>query len=696
MNLKEVKTLIDQLSKAEHAYYVLNNPIMSDGEYDKLFNSLKKIEEDNPELLMEDSPTQRVTETPSDAFESVEHQGRMYSLDNIENSKELEKWFERLEKITDSAIFPVTIEPKIDGLAISLIYIDGLLKRGLTRGDGVVGEDVTHNVKTIRNIPLRLKENVKGTVEIRGEVYMPTDSFNNLNKQRKEDSATLDLLKEKNKADLSEDEKNSLQRIRKEGTNIFINSRNAAAGSLRQKDASITSTRDLRLLAYQLIYHDKEVQNQFHSKNNDFMGKLGFETNKIKISKSQKEIEKNIDVIKDSRNKYLYQIDGAVLKVDSLQTQDELGFTSKSPRWAVAFKFPSEEQTTVLKDIKLQTGRTGAITPVAVLEPVIVGGARVSSATLHNPDEIKRKDLRINDHVIVRRAGDVIPEVVAPIKERRDGNQDMWELPKECPCGESSIEFFEDEKVPRCKEKLSCNIAQKECIIFFGSKSGLDIDGLGKETVDTLLEKKLIKGIGDLYKLEFNDLIDLPLWEEKKTTNLLSALKKSVETSPESLLTALGIRFVGKRTAQTLIKNFNSIDGILDAEKDKIENIHGISKSVSESIFEWKSNKNNIDLIETLKESGFKFDKKNTLSKSFLAGNTFVITGTLETYTRQEIVDLIENLGGTVTTAVSKNTNYLIYGSNPGSKYDKANSLNIDLLDEVNFKNLISKYKKSS
>ena len=696
MNSNEVKGLIEQLSQAEHAYYVLNNPIMSDGEYDKLFNSLKKIEEDNPELLMEDSPTQRVTETPSDAFESVEHQGRMYSLDNIENSIELKKWFERLEKITDSTIFPVTIEPKIDGLAISLIYQDSLLKRGLTRGDGVVGEDVTHNVKTIRNIPLRLKENVKGTIEIRGEVYMPTDSFNNLNKQRKEDSATLDLLKEKNKADLSEDEKNNLQRIRKEGTNIFINSRNAAAGSLRQKDASITSTRDLRLLAYQLIYHDEETQDQLHSKNNDYMRALGFETNEIKISNSQEEIEKNIDVIKESRNKYLYQIDGAVLKVDSLQTQDELGFTSKSPRWAVAFKFPSEEQTTVLKDIRLQTGRTGAITPVAVLEPVIVGGARVSSATLHNPDEIKRKDLRINDHVIVRRAGDVIPEVVAPIKERRDGNQDMWELPKECPCGESIIEFFEDEKVPRCKKKLSCKIAQKESIIFFGSKSGLDIDGLGKETVDTLLEKKLIKGIGDLYKLEFNDLIDLPSWEEKKTTNLLSAIKKSVETSPESLLTALGIRFVGKRTAQTLIKNFNSIDGILDAERDNIENIHGISKSVSESIFEWKSNKNNIELIETLKDSGFRFDKKNRSSKSFLSGNTFVITGTLETYTRQEIVDLIENLGGTVTTAVSKNTNYLIYGSKPGSKYDKANSLNINLLDEVNFKNLINKYKKSS
>tara|TARA_Y100000741_G_scaffold282845_1_gene222603 strand:- start:1185 stop:3275 length:2091 start_codon:yes stop_codon:yes gene_type:complete len=696
MNSNEVKGLIEQLSQAEHAYYVLNNPIMSDGEYDKLFNSLKKIEEDNPELLMEDSPTQRVTETPSDAFESVEHQGRMYSLDNIENSIELKKWFERLEKITDSTIFPVTIEPKIDGLAISLIYQDSLLKRGLTRGDGVVGEDVTHNVKTIRNIPLRLKENVKGTIEIRGEVYMPKDSFNNLNKQRKVDSETLDLLKEKIKGDLSEDEKNNLKRIRKEGTNIFINSRNAAAGSLRQKDASITSTRDLRLLAYQLIYHDEETQDQLHSKNNDYMRALGFETNKIKISNSQEEIEKNIDVIKESRNKYLYQIDGAVLKVDSLQTQDELGFTSKSPRWAVAFKFPSEEQTTVLKDIRLQTGRTGAITPVAVLEPVIVGGARVSSATLHNPDEIKRKDLRINDHVIVRRAGDVIPEVVAPIKERRDGNQDMWELPKECPCGESIIEFFEDEKVPRCKKKLSCKIAQKESIIFFGSKSGLDIDGLGKETVDTLLEKKLIKGIGDLYKLEFNDLIDLPSWEEKKTTNLLSAIKKSVETSPESLLTALGIRFVGKRTAQTLIKNFNSIDGILNAERDKIENIHGISKSVSESIYEWKSNKNNIDLIETLKDSGFRFDKKNRSSKSFLSGNTFVITGTLETYTRQEIVDLIENLGGTVTTAVSKNTNYLIYGSKPGSKYDKANSLNINLLDEVNFKNLINKYKKSS
>ena len=408
MNKKDVRDIIDKLTNAEHAYYVLNDPIMSDGEYDKLFNSLKLIEQDHPELLMEDSPTQRVTETPSDAFESVEHQRRMYSLDNIENSEDLKRWFERLEKITENSIFPVTVEPKIDGLAISLIYEDSLLKRGLTRGDGVIGEDVTHNVKTIRNIPLRLKTKIKGTVEIRGEVYMPVTSFDKLNAQRLKDSLEIEKLKLKDKDKLSDTEKESLSRIRKEGTNTFINSRNAAAGSLRQKDASITSNRDLRLLAYQLIIYEQENKNNFHSKNNSLMNELGFETNKIDISHSQKDIEKSVELIKESRSKYSYQIDGAVLKVDSLQAQDELGYTSKSPRWAVAFKFPSEEQTTILKDIKLQTGRTGAITPVAVLEPIDVGGAKVSFATLHNPDEIKRKDLRINDYVIVRRAGDVL------------------------------------------------------------------------------------------------------------------------------------------------------------------------------------------------------------------------------------------------------------------------------------------------
>ena len=696
MNQKDVRDIIDKLTNAEHAYYVLNDPIMSDGEYDNLFNSLKLIEEDHPELLMEDSPTQRVTETPSDAFESVEHQRRMYSLDNIENSEDLKKWFERLEKITENSIFPVTVEPKIDGLAISLIYEDSLLKRGLTRGDGVIGEDVTHNVKTIRNIPLRLKTKIKGTVEIRGEVYMPVTSFDKLNAQRLKDSLEIEKLKLKDKDKLSDTEKESLLRIRKEGTNIFINSRNAAAGSLRQKDASITSNRDLRLLAYQLIIYEQDNKNNFHSKNNSLMNELGFETNKIDISHSQKDIEKSVELIKESRSKYSYQIDGAVLKVDSLQAQDELGFTSKSPRWAVAFKFPSEEQTTILKDIKLQTGRTGAITPVAVLEPVDVGGAKVSFATLHNPDEIKRKDLRINDYVIVRRAGDVIPEVVSSLKDRRDGSQKKWELPKKCPCGEFSIELIDEEKVPRCEGGQSCNLAKKEAIIFFGSKSGLEIEGLGRETVETLLESKLINNVEDIYSLKYEDLIDLPSWEKKKTNNLLNAIKSSTNASPEKLLTALGIRFIGKRTSQLLIQNFNSIDGVLNAKESDIESIHGISISVSKSLEDWKSNKENINLLNQLKNYGFAFKKDIKTSKSYLSGNTFVITGTLDNYSRQDVVDILESYGGTVTTSVSKNTDYLIYGSKPGSKLEKAKTLGVQTLDETKFKELISKYKKSS
>jgi len=696
MNKKDVRDIINKLTNAEHAYYVLNDPIMSDGEYDKLFNSLKLIEQDNPELLMEDSPTQRVTETPSDAFESVEHQRRMYSLDNIENSEDLKKWFERLEKITENSIFPVTVEPKIDGLAISLIYENGLLKRGLTRGDGVIGEDVTHNVKTIRNIPLRLKTEIKGTVEIRGEVYMPVTSFDKLNAQRLKDSVEIEKLKLKDKDKLSDTEKESLSRIRKEGTNTFINSRNAAAGSLRQKDASITSNRDLRLLAYQLIIYEQDNKNNFHSKNNSLMNELGFETNKIDISHSQKDIEKSVELIKESRSKYSYQIDGAVLKVDSLQAQDELGFTSKSPRWAVAFKFPSEEQTTILKDIKLQTGRTGAITPVAVLEPVDVGGAKVSFATLHNPDEIKRKDLRINDYVIVRRAGDVIPEVVSSLKDRRDGSQKKWELPKKCPCGEFSIELIDEEKVPRCEGGQSCNLAKKEAIIFFGSKSGLEIDGFGRETVETLLENKLIENVEDIYSLKYEDLINLPSWEKKKTNNLLNAIKSSTNASPEKLLTALGIRFIGKRTSQLLIQNFNSIDGVLNAKESDIESIHGISVSVSKSLEDWKSNKENINLLNQLKSYGFAFKKDIKTSKSYLSGNTFVITGTLDNYSRQDVVDILESYGGTVTTSVSKNTDYLIYGSKPGSKFEKAKTLGVQTLDETNFKELISKYKKSS
>tara|TARA_B100000214_G_scaffold180609_1_gene130152 strand:- start:1604 stop:3592 length:1989 start_codon:yes stop_codon:yes gene_type:complete len=653
MNKSEVIGIINKLTKAEYDYYVLDKPTMTDSEYDKLYKELKKIEEANPDLIYPYSPTQRVTGTPSNAFQQVEHKQRMYSLDNAENINDIEKWLERLEKITDEKLFPITIEPKIDGLAVSLIYQDGLFTQGLTRGDGFIGEDVTHNVKTIKNIPLKLKKEVTGTIEVRGEVYMPTDSFKELNKLNEKENITT-----------------------------FINSRNAAAGSLRQKDSNITATRDLRLLSYQLINHEGKELFQDYSDQLKNLGEFGFQVNTSYVVSNLGEISGILEKIEKMRDKFSYQIDGAVLKLNSGIAQDETGFTSKAPRWAVAYKFPAEEQTTKLIDIKLQTGRTGAITPVAVLEPVNVGGALVSYATLHNPDEIERKDLRINDDVIIRRAGDVIPEVVSSIIERRDGSQKKWKLPLKCPCGNYQIEFINEEKVPRCKGKSKCNLAKKEGMIFFGSRSGLEIDGLGKETIETLIQNNLINNVEDIYDLKYEELISLPQWEEKKTNNLLKAIKKSVESDPVKLLTALGIRHVGKRTAKQLIQSFGSINEVLNAGRKNIEAIHGISESVIHSLNEWKSDNDNLTTLKALEKHGFKLDKKSSSSTGKLNGETFVITGSLNKFSRQDLINLIEDSGGIVTTSVSKNTNFLIAGEKPGSKLEKAKKLKIKIMNE--------------
>ena len=690
MNKKHVDNLIEKLTVAEHAYYVLNKPIMSDGEYDKLFNELKEIESNNTNLVFTYSPTQRVTGTPENVFEQVTHKQRMYSLDNSENVEDLEKWIEKIEKLTDNKIFPLTVEPKIDGLAISLIYKDGLLVKGLTRGDGFIGEDVTHNIKTIRNIPLKLKNSIKGEIEVRGEVFMPTDSFEKLNKQKIKDQKKLDSLAQLDKKEMTSEQLKELKDLRNEGTSEFINARNAAAGSLRQKDSNITANRDLRLLAYQLIEYENQTLNNYHEQIK-ILEELGFSTNNISLTTDIDAVSIVLKDIEENRNKFTYQIDGAVLKVNSLNTQDELGFTSKSPRWAIAFKFSAEEQTTQLLDIKLQVGRTGAITPVAVLKPVNVGGALVSFATLHNPDEVKRKDLRINDYVIVRRAGDVIPEVVSSIPERRDNTSSIWTIQKNCLCGEHLIEFINEEKVPRCAGKEKCKIANKESIIFYGSKSGLDIDGLGRETVETLLSENLISNFEDLYTLTYEQLINLPQWKERKTINLLEAIESSIDSEPSKLLSALGIRFVGKQTSKLLVNSFGSIEKVFNASPSDLQNIHGISDSVINSISEWILENTNKDLINNLRKIGFKIDTQIKTSKGELNGKTFVLTGTLSKYTRQQATQLIEDLGGIVTSSVSKNTNYLIYGEKAGSKLDKAKKLNISTLTEEEFTALTNK-----
>ena len=690
MNKKHVNNLIEKLTAAEHAYYVLNKPVMSDGEYDKLFNELKEIELENPDLISVYSPTQRVTGTPQNVFEQVTHRQRMYSLDNSENVVDIEKWIEKIQKLTDEELFPLTVEPKIDGLAISLIYKDGLLVRGLTRGDGFVGEDVTHNIKTIKNIPLKFKQPMNGEIEVRGEVFMPTESFESLNKQKVNDQTRLGYLSQINKKEITSEESKELKNLRNEGTSEFINARNAAAGSLRQKDSNITANRDLRLLAYQLIEHEDQTLDKYSDQISQ-LAELGFSTNNVKVTKTIDDVVSALNKIEESRNDFTYQIDGAVLKVNSLVTQDELGFTSKAPRWAIAFKFTAEEQTTKLLDIKLQVGRTGAITPVAVLDPVNVGGALVSYATLHNPDEIKRKDLRINDYVIVRRAGDVIPEVVSSIPERRESSSKSWSLQNNCPCGEFVIKYINDEKVPRCTGKEKCKVAKKEALIFFGSKSGLDIDGLGRETVETLINENLITSFIDLYYLKYEQLINLPQWKEKKTLNLLDAINSSIDSDPARLLSALGIRFIGKQTAKLLLNSFGSIENVFNSKDEDLENIHGISDSVISSISEWFSNRSNLEMIENLKNIGFKIDTLVKISQGDLNGKTFVLTGTMDNFTRQQATQLIENLGGIVTSSVSKNTNYLVFGEKAGSKLVKAEKLNVDTLSEDEFSKLINK-----
>ena len=688
MNPKNIDNVIKELTKAEHAYYVLNSPIMSDGEYDKLFNELKQYEIANPSEVKTYSPTQRVTGTPDNAFDQIEHKQRMYSLDNAENTNDITKWFERLEKITDQKLYPISLEPKIDGLAISITYKDGILQQGLTRGDGVIGEDVTHNVKTIMNIPLRLNVLKKGVLEIRGEVYMPTESFNNLNKKRKKDEETLENLKSLETP--TQEEKSLIAQIRSEGFSTFINSRNAAAGSLRQKDSSITSKRDIRLLAYQLIDHSNADTFSSHDEQITSLKEYGFETNEIYLMNSIEEIQNTLLTIEKQRNNYAYQIDGVVMKINSTHIQDELGFTAKSPRWAIAYKFQAEEQTTKLIDIKLQTGRTGAVTPVAVLKPINVGGALVSFASLHNPDEISRKDLRINDYVVVRRAGDVIPEVVSSLEKRRDGSQTKWKMPTLCPCGEFKINFPEDEKVPRCTGGTLCKIAKKESIIFFASRTGLEIDGMGKETIESLMKFNLISELEDIFNLKYEDLIKLPQWEKRKASNLITAIEKSIESPPSRLLTALGIRFVGKRTASLLIQNFGSIDDILKAKDEQLENIHGISSSVINSLNKWKTVNKNIHTLNVLKQKGFVFEEVRKVTSSKISGKTFVITGTLQQSNRQDFINIIEQNGGSVTTSISKNTDFLISGENPGSKLKKAVELKVEVISEKEILDLIT------
>ncbi|MFG6115485.1 NAD-dependent DNA ligase LigA [Halobacillus sp. MO56] len=662
MNEKEAKqkleTLREQLNQYNYEYHVQDNPSVSDYQYDMKMRELIELEEQFPELITPDSPSQRVGGPPLDAFEKVQHNVPMLSLGNAFNEEELRDFDRRAQGGVEEEVQYVC-ELKIDGLAVSLTYEDGLFVRGATRGDGTTGEDITKNLRTIRNIPLRLKEN--HTLEVRGEAYMPKRSFIALNEE-----------KEAN------------------GDEPFANPRNAAAGSLRQLDPKIASKRNLDIFLYGVgEWEDSTLES--HSERLEKLEELGLKTNPE--WKKCRNIDEVIDYVNgwvERRMDLDYEIDGIVIKVDRLDQQEELGFTAKSPRWATAYKFPAEEAITHLKDIELSVGRTGAVTPTAILEPVKVAGTTVQRASLHNEDLIKEKDIRIGDTVVIKKAGDIIPEVVRVVMDERSGEEEPYRMPDHCPeCG-SELVRLEEEVALRCINP-NCPAQLREGLIHFVSRNAMNIDGLGEKVIAQLFKENLVSTIADLYKLDREELLKLERMGEKSVDNLLSAIDASKENSLERLLFGLGIRYVGSKAAKTLAEAFGTMEKLQEATYEDLTAVNEIGDKMADSIYRYFDEPKVQDLLTELKRLGlnmeYKGRKKNDQpTDSLFLDKTIVLTGKMEDYTRSEAKKLVEDLGGKITGSVSKKTDILIAGEDAGSKYDKAKDLGVEIWDEEKFK----------
>jgi len=648
----ELRTEIDFHNKK---YYIENNPVISDFEFDKLLKELENLETKFPDLIRPDSPTQRVGEKPLDEFITVEHKVPMLSLANTYTFDELRDFDERVKKHVDNVEY--VVEPKIDGAGVALLYKNGIFIRGATRGDGIKGDDITQNLKTIRSIPLKIDEKYLKNIEVRGEVYMPIDGFKKYNKHQE-----------------------------KQGGVIFANPRNAAAGSLRQLDSRIVAERPLDIFIYFISFSDKDFKTQKNSV--DILKQAGFRTNPL--TKKVENIEKAINYCKKlekKREELNYEVDGAVIKVNSLKQQKILGSTSKNPRWAISYKFAAKQSTTKLKDIAIQVGRTGTLTPVAILEPVEVGGVTVSRATLHNFDELKRKDIRIGDLVLVERSGDVIPQIVKSIKTKRSGIEKRKNIPQKCPICGSEVIKTEEEVAVRCPNKF-CPARLKWRVRYFASRDAMDIDHLGESTIDKLIEKGLIDNIADLYSLKIEDILELEGFKEKSAENLITSIEESKKQDLSRLIYGLGIRFVGKFASQLLASKYDSIDEIANTSEEKLKEIDGLGDKTAESISTFFTTDENIKLLEQLKKIGVKTKKirKKDLS---LKGKKFIFTGSLETLSRPDASDLIKNKGGIVASGISKNIDYVVVGKNPGSKYEKAKKLNLKIINENEFNNII-------
>lgn len=647
LRMQELQQLLDRYN---YEYYVLAEPTVPDAEYDRLFTELKQLEQQHSDLADPNSPTQRVGSSAAREFRSVTHSVPMLSLDNAFSPEEIQKFVSRLQdRLGSKDNIEFVAEPKLDGLAVSLVYEEGLLKHAATRGDGSIGEDITANCKVIQDIPLSLSKKI--SIEVRGEVYMRKDTFAALNRKALHN-----------------------------GEKQFANPRNAAAGSLRQLDPNITRKRGLSFFAYSLLGPDFKT----HSHALEILQELSFPVcieNKVVVGVDG--CNSFYEQLLQKRDQLDFEIDGIVYKVNSIALQEKLGFVSRAPRWAIAYKFPAAEELTILQDVEFQVGRTGILTPVARLQPVAVGGVMVSNATLHNMDEIKRKDVRIGDVVTVRRAGDVIPEIVNAVLAKRPADVKVIAAPKVCPvCGAEAVRV-EGEAAIRCMGEISCPAQVKEAIAHYAARRAMDIDGLGEKIVTQLVDSNMIKSVADLYALHLDNLLQLERMGKKSAQNLLDAIESSKKTTLAKFLFALGIPEVGETTARSLAQAFGDLVAIQAATVDQLLAIRDIGPVVANNIYMFMQQPHNIEVIERLVASGICWPTADTNTDNLpLMGKTYVVTGALQIMSRGEVKDRLQSLGATVSNSVSKKTDYVVVGAEPGSKFTKAQDLGIPILNE--------------
>jgi len=661
--LSEYEQLKDELNQHNHRYYVQDDPTVPDSEYDRLMRRLQEIEQQFPQLVSDDSPSQRVGGEALQSFTQVTHAVAMLSLENAFNGEELEAFDKRIKdrlNLKEDQQIEYACEPKLDGVAVSLLYENGLLVRAATRGDGKVGEDITANVRTIKSIPLRLTgQGIPELLEVRGEIYLPRAGFEKINA-----SAIA------------------------AGDKAFVNPRNAAAGSLRQLDSKITASRPLEMCAYSVGQFQGGATPDSHMHMLEALGEWGFKINRyVETVQGIAACENYYDQMQERRDQLPYDIDGIVYKVNDLQLQQRLGFVAKAPRWAIARKFPAQEEMTILQDVEFQVGRTGAITPVAKLKPVFVGGVTVSNATLHNGDEIQRLGVRIGDTVIIRRAGDVIPQIAKVVLEKRPADARPIVFPENCPVCQSPVRRVEGEAVARCSGGLFCAAQSKQAIKHYASRKAMDIDGLGDKLVDLLVDQGLIYSVADLYELGMDKISGLERMGEKSAANLIESIENSKQTTLAKFLFSLGIREVGEATGQTLAKNFGSLEAIIDADQEALLEVDDVGPVVAYYIRDFFRNPDNLSIISALREFGVCWDDIDITAQDSqpLKGQTWVLTGAMEIMSRAEAKDKLQDLGAKVAGSVSAKTTQVVAGPGAGSKLNKAQALEIPVLNEQQF-----------